>query len=53
MCFYEIVENEVAAELIDPVVQEKIFKGGAYCFCLVCRSVILSETLTLLIMFEQ
>ena len=27
--------------------------GGAYCFCSVCHSVLLSETLTLLITFEQ
>ena len=26
---------------------------GAYCFCPVCHSVLLSETLTLLITFEQ
>ena len=26
---------------------------GAFCYCLVCHSVILSETLTLLITFEQ
>ena len=31
----------------------EIEDGGTYCFCPVCHSVILSETLTLLITFEQ
>ena len=31
----------------------EIENWGAYCFCPVCHSVLLSETLTLLITFEQ
>ena len=44
----------LAVEIINyffcaPEIQDR----GAYCFCLVCHSVILSETLTLLKTFEQ
>ena len=36
-----------------PFYAPEIEDRGAYCFCPVCHSVLLSETLTLLTTFEQ
>ena len=40
-------------DLVTCILCHRIEDRGAYCFCPICRSILLSETLTLLITFEQ
>ena len=44
-----ILKRKMISSFYAPEIEER----GAYCFCPVCHSVIFSETLTLLITFEQ